>query len=186
MQSHHSRIGKTYRATLRAIKGVRNDHPSLVALSRTAWLFAASNLWNSTHFSIKEIEASIEKIKEYLRCSKDPRKAFLAFCQRIVLAHSVLGDRTDNCLPLPSMWLDRRNKVGFGATKTEYDKIKKLRESLPQYFRELKALAEAVLEFSEEPTGKNFRYWKSYFAERQVPGMLEIFQIYTINYLFTI
>jgi hypothetical protein len=152
----------------------------------TAWLFASSTLWNSTHFSTKEREACIEKIKEYLRLSRDPRKAFLAFCQRIVLAQGPFVDNLGNCLLLPSAWLDKRNKLGFATTRPAYNEIKRVRESLPQYRRELKALAEAVLEFSEEPTQKNFQYWKSYFSERKIPGLLELFQVYAINFLFTI
>jgi hypothetical protein len=186
MQTHHSRIGRRYRASLKAIKGFKKDTPALAALSRTAWLFASSIRWNSTHVSTIEIEASKEKIKEYLRLSRDPRKAFLAFCQRIVLAQGPFADDQGNCLFLPSAWLDRRNKAGFAATKPAYDEIKKVRASLPQYYRELKALAEAVLEFSEEPTQKNFQYWKSYFRERKVPGLLELFQVYAINFLYTI
>jgi len=186
MQPHHSRIGKSYRATLKVIRGFKKDHPEITMLSHTAWLFASSILWNSTQFSTKEIEAAKEKIKEYLRLSRDPRKAFLGFCQRIALAPIILGNPTDDNLALPSVWLDRRNKDGFSATKVEYIRIKKVRESLPQYFRELKALAEAVLEFSEEPTGKNYRYWKSYFSERQTRGILEFFQVYAVNYLFTL
>lgn len=186
MHSHYSRIGKTYRAALRSIKGFKKDASGLTTLVNTAWLFASACLWNTTQFSTKEIDAAKEKIKEYLRLSKDSRKAFLAFCQRIVLAQALVGGHTYQRLALPSVWLDRRNKTGFGLTKPGYDEIKKIRESLPQYLRELKALAEAVLEFSEEPTGKNYQYWKSYFADRQVPGAMEAFQVFVANFLFSI
>ncbi|GGA90037.1 hypothetical protein [Puia dinghuensis] len=185
MQSHYSRIGKTYRAALRSIKGFKKDASGPAALANTAWLFASSCLWNSTPFSTKEIDAAKEKIKEYLSQSKDSRKAFLAFCQRIVLAQVLFAGYMDR-LPLPSVWLDRRNKSGFAITKSGYEQIKTVRESLPQYFRELRALAEAVLEFSEEPTGKNYHYWKGYFSDRQVPGALEAFQVFAANFLFTI
>lgn len=186
MQQHESKMGKPFRVALRAIRGFKKDHPELAALSNTAWTFAYSVLWNSTQFSSKEIQAAKEKITAYLRLATDPRKAFLIFCQRVLLARFLHYPVADDCMPLPSDWLDRTNKKGFAATKQWYNNIKMLRESLPQFQYELKALAEAVLEFGEEPTGKNFRYWKSYFTERQASGLLQLFQVYAVNFLFAI
>ena len=186
MQLHSFRNLRTARTTLRVVKGFKKDNPEVTVLSHTAWLFASSILWNSTAFSTSEIEAGTGKIKEFLQLSREPRKAFLVFCQRIALAPILIGDVSEQSLELPSIWLDRRNKAGFAATKSEYDRIRKVRASLPHYCRDLKALAEAVLEFSEEPTGKNYRYWKSYFADRQARGILEFFQIFSANYLFTL
>jgi len=186
MPLHPFRHRRTARTTLRVIKGFKKDNPEVTVLSHTAWLFASSILWNSTAFSTLEAEAATEKIKEFLKLSSNPRKGFLTFCQRIALAPILMGDIAEQTLVLPSIWLDRRNKEGFGGTKAEYDRIRKVRASLPHYFRDVKALAEAVLEFSEEPTGKNYRYWKSYFSDRQARGILEFFQIFSVNYLFTL
>ena len=46
-----------------------------------------------------------------------------------------------------------------------------------------KALAEAVLEFSEEPTIQNFQYWRRYFIDRETPGLLNLFQVTAIQQL---
>ena len=84
-------------------------------------------------------------------------------------------------MPLPSVWFDRNNEFGFTGTKEWYAQIKNVRASLPAYKEEIKALAEAVLEYSEEPTLQNFAYWRSYFIEKGTPGLLNLFQIAAIN-----
>lgn len=86
---------------------------------------------------------------------------------------------------LPSAWLNRKHEKGFAITKGLYQDMRKIRESLPAYEIEVKALAEAVLEFSESPTSQNFRYWKSYFIERSKPELLNLFQLFVSNFLYS-
>jgi hypothetical protein len=48
---------------------------------------------------------------------------------------------------------------------------------LPAYKAELRALAEAALEFGDEPTTQNYHYWRQYFIDRDAPGLLSLFQM---------
>ncbi len=186
MRQHIPKTKGNSEPTLRVVRNPAYERPELIKLAATAWTFAYSALWNGTQFSSKEVQAAKERIIEYLQLSKQPRKALLSFCQRVVLARLYVRLTAGPNMPLPSVWLDRSNEKGFAGTKSWYDQVKTLRDSLPNYRCELKALAEASLEFSEEPTRRNFLYWKSYFMEKQTPGLLQLFQVFAINHLFTI
>lgn len=169
------------RPLLRAVKVDPSMRTRMSHLVNTAWNFAYSSLWNCNQFSTKEITASKEKIEEYLRAAANPEKAFRAFCERVLLARYSLLKKVDSGITLPSVWLDKNNASGFGGTKPLYDEIKGVRESIPAYKAELRALAEAALEFSEEPTTQNYHYWRQYFIDRDTPGLLSLFQMIAVQ-----
>lgn len=174
---------RAFKSTMRVVKGMNEAKPELTPLITAAWNFAYSSLWNSTQFSQKEIDTAKEKIAEYLRLAEHPAKAFSIFCQRVLLARYYVSKNASRYIPLPSVWLDRNNATGFAGTKAWYDEMKAVRESLPNYKNELKAMAEAVLEFSEEPTIQNYQYWRKYFIEKETPGLLSLFQVVAIQQL---
>ncbi|TCZ74057.1 hypothetical protein [Flaviaesturariibacter aridisoli] len=130
------------------------------------------------------MELAKASIYDYLTLARDPRRAFLSFCQRVLLARHYVLSGEGRYIPLPSVWLDKKNELGFAGTKNWFREIRAIRASLPNYKAEIKALAEAVLEFSEEPTFQNYQYWRSYFIDKQTPGLLSLFQVTAIHYLF--
>ena len=154
---------------------------SIEQLVDAAWNFAYSSIWNSTQFSQREVRSAKEKIEEYFTLSKSVRRAFVSFCQRVLLARQYVTSQKGRHMPLPSVWFDKNNEYGFAGTRDWYAQIKAVRTSLPAYKEEIKALAEAVLEYSEEPTQQNFNYWRSYFIDKGTPGLLNLFQIAAIN-----
>ncbi len=166
---------------LKAIKGSLFETAPSENLINAAWNFAYSSLWNSTQFSAREIRTSKEKISAYFTLAKNPRNAFLSFCQRVLLARQYVNAAKGRYMPLPSVWLDKNNEYGFAGTKQWYAEVRLIRSSLPSHKEEIKALAEAVLEYSEEPTLQNFTYWRSYFIEKGTPGLLNLFQVAAIN-----
>ena len=133
-----------------------------------------------------EIREAKYYIKDLLLTAKNPRKSFLNFCQRVILARQNAQSLNTDFLALPSLWLDAENVEGFAMTKEWLQAIKSIRYSLPHYRVEIKALAEAVLEFSEEPTPKNFNYWRAYFIEHEKPILLHLFGVYCSNQQFNI
>lgn len=169
--------------SLRVVKGYLNANAEVAQLVNAAWNFAYSSLWSTTIFSTKEIDAAKARIFEYLTLAKSPRKAFLSFCQRVLLARYYINSTKGKYVPLPSVWFDRNNASGFAETKQWFAEIKVIRESLPNYKEEIKALAEAVLEFSEEPTVRNYRYWRQYFIDKETPSLLNLFQVTAIQQL---
>lgn len=183
MRQQALRKERTTRPVMRVVKGLKETQTELAPLINTAWNFAYSSLWNNVQFSGKEIEAAKEKIAQYFRLAKNPERAFSIFCQRVLLARYYVSKNPSRFIPLPSVWLDRTNSTGFAGTKAWYAEIKTVRESLPNYKKELKAMAEAVLEFSEEPTIQNYQYWRKYFIEKETPGLLTLFQVVAIQQL---
>lgn len=158
----------------------------ITQLVDTAWLFAYSTLWNNHEFSTIEKSEAKYYIKEWITGTKKPLKAFTNFCQRIILARQNIKSLNTDFLTLPSLWLDKENPEGYASTKDLLDEIKALRHSLPGFQIEIKALAEAVLEFAEEPTNENFTYWRNYFNEKDEPVLLNIYTVFAANKTFNI
>lgn len=168
---------------LTIVTGDVESHLHTARLVDGAWNFAYTSLWNNTQFSTKETDAAKEKIFEYFSLAKDTRKAFVSFCQRVLLTRYYVNGAKGRHLPLPSVWFDKGYEYGFVSTRKWLQEVKAVRQSLPNHKQELKALAEAVLEFSEEPTVKNYQYWRGYFIEQKTPGLLSLFQMTAIQQL---
>lgn len=140
-----------------------------------AWMLAATALWNTALFSATETAAARALITELLATAADPYKAYLAFGERVLLARHYLAGSRSRYVPLPSVWLHPGNEKGYRGTEAWHRKILETRASLPVYKIELRALAEGVLEMTEEPTVQNFLYWKEYFISKRAPGLLQLF-----------
>ena len=138
---------------------------------KAAWNLSYSAFWDQLDFSITEIETAKEFISVFISTGEDPYSNYLVFCQRVLMAYSYINKEDGKYIPLPSTWFKRANEKGFIGTVKWMDSLKLKRKSIPLYRIELKALAEAVLEMTEDPTVANFRYWKSYLLERK-QGML--------------
>jgi len=165
---------KTYQNELKVVT-LHKDALQAECFAATAWNFAATTLWNDLVLSEKETEEAKLLIRDYLLRSDDLRRSYLAFCQRVLLAHQYLKSASNRFVPLPSTWLHPENAKGFAGTKQWYEKVIEVRRSVPRYKIELKALAEAVWELAQEPTPNNFQYWRNYFIERKTPGLLPLF-----------
>lgn len=183
MRSNTMKAETISKPSLRVVKGYLNANAEVAALVDSAWNFAYNSLWSMTIFSSKEIEAAKARIHEYLTLAKSSRKAFVSFCQRVLIARQYVSAVKGRYIPLPSIWFDKDFKDGFVGTRKWYTEIKAVRESLPTYKQEIKALAEAVLEFSDEPSIQNYQYWRQYFIEKGTPGLLNLFQVTAIQQL---
>lgn len=140
-----------------------------------AWMLATTALWSTALFSATEISTARRMITELFTTAADPYKAYLAFGERVLLARHYLSANRTRYVPLPTVWLHPDNEKGYRGTEAWHQKILEVRASLPVYKIELRALAEGVLEMTEEPTVQNFLYWKEYFIEKRAPGLLQLF-----------
>ncbi len=168
---------------LKVIAGGKRYSSHINLVTNIAWIFLTSTLWNTAHFSSKERVAAKKMIRDYLLKSKAKRNSYRSFFERVLLA------RTDQAiyrhLPvLPSVWLDPDNVNGIASTQEAYLRMMVLRQSLPLHQYCSKALAEAILDFGEEPTPANYRYWKNYFTEKRGEALLQLFQVFASNYSF--
>lgn len=169
---------------LRVIKGGLQTY-SLEQLATAAWNFSYTCLWNGTHLSVKEIQSAKQTITEIFAASPNPLKACVAFCERVLLARYYVTQGNSRYIPLPSIWLDSNNEKGFAGTKKWHDDMKAIRASLPDYRKNVKALAEAVTEFSDEASTKNYQYWTAYFMERNATTFLQLFQTFAAHHFFS-
>lgn len=160
---------------LKAIKGYKDQVEKVNAIVDTAWNVAQTALWNTSIFSKKEVEEAKEWISFYFLNSKDLYKAYSVFCQRVLLARQYITNSTNRYVPLPSVWLNPENENGFVGTRSWYEQVITIRESLPNHKMELKAFGEAVWELSQEPSTSNFHYWRNYFIEAGTNGLLNLF-----------
>lgn len=168
---------------LYAIAGGQAD--SSTTPTDTAWLFAYSSLWNNLSFSETEKSQTKSLIAGWLK-GKNPRKAFVHFCQQIILARLHIQSLQHQYLALPSIWFDPETTEGYATIKDWLDEIRAIRSSVPDFKIEIKALAEAVLELSEEPTTENFLYWRQYFIEKEEPVLLNLFTVFAANLIYKI
>jgi hypothetical protein len=183
MRSNTMKAEGMSRPSLTVVRGYLNANAEVQQLVDSAWNFAYNALWGMTIFSSRETNAAKARIHEYLTLAKSPRKAFLSFCERVLLARHYITQAKGRYIPLPSVWFDVDNQNGFIGTRSWFAEIKAIRQSLPNYKQEIKALAEAVLEFSDEPSIKNYQYWRQYFIDKETPGLLNLFQVTAIQQL---
>ena len=186
MNMRQQQTANFYSPTFTVIRGFLGQTTEIDTLTNTAWSFAHTALWNHCIFSETEVANAKLSIKSLLVSAKNPTRCYNIFCQRVLLARQYVLASPTRFIPLPSVWLDNQNALGFAGTKAWYLNIKKQRASLPNYKIELKALGVAVLEMSEAPTVKNFQYWKNYFIEKNATGLLNLFLNTVANQQFSI
>lgn len=165
---------------LYAIIGFKSEN-ELEQYTETAWNFIYSSLWMHSIFSAKEIQAAKERISIILSNGKTVRKSFLEFCERVILSRQHIQNLDYECLSFPSLWLDLDNSNGYAATKDWYKEIKNVRKYLPEYQSGVKALAEALLDCSSDPSENNIKFWRRYFIDKNEPVLLTMFLLNLIH-----
>jgi hypothetical protein len=160
---------------LRIIKGNKEYEQQVQHLSAIAWKIAYTALWNAEEFSAVEKEKALELISGFIREHNSPKKGYGVFVQRVLLARQYISTHPGAYAPIPSQWLSLSNKNGFAGTQRWYDAVETMRISMPKYKQPLKAFSEAVLETTLFGSAKDFHYWRSYFAENNCQGLLNLF-----------
>lgn len=139
-----------------------------------AWLTAYTALWNGTIFSTTEQEQAKQAIEQWMQ-APDKEAAYKAFVQRVLMARLYLQQTGRKYMPTPTEWLNPNNQTCFAGTAKWMKQLQEKRKAMPLHRLELKAFAEAILEMEEEPTARNFHYWRSYFIERNHQALLNLF-----------
>jgi hypothetical protein len=186
MNQATAKIYKTPFGDFTFVTGKKSEEVPKSDLPQLAWQFAYSVLWNNQVFSSTEIRETKQRIKRLLCRLNNPQKTFVSFCQRVVLARQHIETMSMNELAFPSLWFNVNNREGYARTKAWMNEIRAVRRSLPNFQKPLRALGEAVLEFSEAPTEQNYRYWRDYFIDKDEPVLLHIFTVYCANRHFKI
>jgi hypothetical protein len=132
------------------------------AMVNAAWVLSITCLWPFTCFSEKEMEEGKKHIRRFMINEADPYKAYMEYCQRILLLTKQRIHGPCHVIPQDDFF-HPLNKNGFTQTEGLFKQLQHDRTKFRLYRQELKALSEAILDIAEEPDLENFHYWVSWF-----------------------
>jgi hypothetical protein len=161
-------------STLTVVKGKQEYTEQVKQLSNIAWQIAYTSLWNGAVFSNEEINNTKKAITHFLQ-QGTPLKQYAALAQRIILARHYILSHPGTYAPFPTQWFAQENKKGFAGTEKWLQTIEAQRQKMPTCKQALKAFPEAVLEVSQSQSANDFHYWRSYFAQQNAQGLLNLF-----------
>jgi hypothetical protein len=168
---------------LTLIKGKKEYDAQVQQLTDTAWHIAYTALWNGTCFSPAEINTAKKQIQTFIQ-SGSPLAMYKELTQRVLMARQYILSHEGAYAPLPTYWFCPSNTNGFAGTATWYAALQTARASQPDYKQLLKALPEAVLETIQSNKASDFHYWRSYFAQQNTQGFLNLFLATIANCLY--
>jgi hypothetical protein len=167
--------------TLRAIPGYKENQELLQQYVTISWLAAYTILWNGKKFSGRELKHALQEIRSFLVNATDLNSGFTELVQRLVLGRQQLKTDYGRTRILPSVWFSDLYAEGFTATKAPYDLLQKRRAKLPLHRIGLRSLADAFLEMYDDPSPKNYHYWRSWFQQRNSNRLLNILLAFIAN-----
>jgi hypothetical protein len=144
-------------------------------LALLAWQIAYTALWNTEEFSTTEKEHAVKSITTIIEAETNVLKSYSNFVQRVLLARQYINTHPGTYAPIPTKWFCASNKNGFAGTQRWLAEIENTRAALPKYKQSLKAFAEAIQETITSKSASDFHYWRSYFAEQNAQGLLNLF-----------
>jgi hypothetical protein len=154
--------------------GLFNSNIQLSALTNVAWQVAYTALWNGLVFSDKEIADAKTSINNFILLNGNNDTAYSEFVQRVLLARNYILNNPGKYIPIPTVWLNEDNTMGFAGTKRWFDKLIITRASFPDCKKELPIFAKAILMLHENYSAINFHYWRSYFVEHEEQRLLNL------------
>jgi len=155
-------------------------------LTSSAWHFAHATLWADKVFTQAETNTLKKLIAEYFSLAKEPKEAFKAFCERVVLAKYYAEKHQQYHVPIPMLWLNRHYSKGFAGTLGWYLHLKEKRQYVPYYAFGLKSLAEGFLDYSQSPSDKTFERCRKKLLKLHAHKLLQCFYTAVIHYNYSL
>jgi hypothetical protein len=182
--SRFSKSKTSERSHLRVVKDNELKIFSYEQVIDAAWSFAYTTLWNNSILSDREVVMAKRNIQILFATARDYKKALIDFVQQVVLARQLVQSAHGRYSMLPSVWLDMDNKQGFAVTKDWLKEIESVRASLPLYQVGIYHLAEAVFDYSMNPSLDTYHPWKEFLLRGNIPALYNLFQTFIINLSF--
>ena len=157
----------------------------LKARCNGAWSIAYTALWPEQQFPDNELKRTKALIRAYFDNTHSKRKAFIAFCERIILMKNYLKSKEGYQLPQPSVWFDPRYSQGFAASKKILDTVNIKRQEVPDYCRHYTIAATHYLQFVQKPCAKTFNSCRKKLLSFEAYLLLQHFcnSVLHFNYL---
>lgn len=154
-------------------------------LSKVAWNFAHAILWNEQKFADDEVKQIREHLLIYFREATHRKKAFVAFCERIILAEKYQQDKEVKPLPNPAIWFNPKYYSCFAETKSWYDGIQERRIEIMGYLKHYTVLALHYYLYSLHPSKSILSQCREKLLDMKAKSILELFYkaVYHFNYI---
>lgn len=152
----------------------RTKH-NLFALRDAAWQFAYAVLWKDQEFEEDELRRVKEYILAYLREAPHRKKAFIAFCERVILTEKYTTAKAGRYVPAPGVWFNRKYQYGFVGTKSWYLSIEYKRGEVPGYLQHLTVLANAYYLYALYPSANVFQSCRKKLISLNAKSVLQHF-----------
>lgn len=120
-------------------------------LVSAAWSFSYAVLWAEQPIDSKERERAKTLIEEHLNYPRITKKAFINYCERILLTHELIAIEQLSDLPRPSLWLHPSFPNGFNDTSHKHTELIQKRELIPGYRDELYILCSYYHRYNLRP-----------------------------------
>lgn len=121
--------------------GKEKKQTDTTGLTDAAWNFAYTILWYGQQFTNEEIERAKFYLHQYFKEAANKKKAFTAFCERIILTNKYISAQPQRYVPAPSVWLNRHYQHGFAGTKSWYQQVEAKRSKIPGYLKHISIMA---------------------------------------------
>jgi hypothetical protein len=121
--------------------GKRRARVNITQLKDAAWSFAYTFLWNGEQLPAEEIERAKIHLLNYFKENGNKKKAFIEFCERIVLAGKYIAAQPQQIVPTPSVWFNKHYQHGFTATKNWHTEVVSKRKEIPRYLKHISVVA---------------------------------------------
>lgn len=147
----------------------------IIEYCRGAWSFAHTILWPEQQFDADELSRAKVCLQHYFDNSTDEKKAFIAFCQRVILTHRYISAQPGRFVPNPSIWLNVNYQEGFVGTLAWLRNIEKKREEIPGYLQHILTAAEQFVAYVEHPTKISFNTCRKKLLEQSAKSLLQFY-----------
>ena len=168
------------------VRGSKNYKSEIEQFTFAAWNFAHTVLWPEQQFCKEDKERALTFIHTYFVQAKDKRKAFIGFCERIVITNKFITGQPTRFVPNPSVWFNFNYEHGFAGTKSWFQQIQAKREDIPDYMKHLTVIAENYLEYIIKPSARVFNKCRKKLLELNARTVLQHFYNCIIHFNYSI
>jgi hypothetical protein len=151
-------------------------------LTIAAWNFAHSLLWDKQPFGDTETEYAKRQITAYFRVTDEKKKAFIAFCERVILAQKYHSANPAQATPSPAVWFNPLNSQGFPATKNWCQQVQEKRAAEPAYLRHIAVMSLYYYRYTVCPSAEIFNRCTKKLQKLKAPLMLQQFYNTIVHY----
>lgn len=167
------------------LHGIRQPTTSLRHLTYAAWNFAHTILWSEQQFSKQDEERTLDLIYSYFEQAENKKRAFIVFCERIVITNNFITGKASRYIPMPTVWFNRQYEHGFAGTLDWYKQIQNKRIDIPQYLQHLTIIAEHYYSYIKKPSARIFKQCRRKLLELKANNLLQLFYNTIIHFNYT-